>query len=386
MPGTHSALIAAAAEGGARALAGRARRGRSRRLDRAARVDRRARATRSCGSCGRGTEPDGLRALDRTGLLAQLIPEWVDVRCRPQRDPYHRYTVDVHLLRAFERMSRALVAPDEDDPLEVAAAALIDERDGALLGALLHDVGKNGEGGHVLDRRPAGGHDPRAHGRRGADGRAGAVHGGRAPAAAGHRHTAGPRRRRHDPGRRGAGRDARNGSRRSTSWRRRTRSPRVRPRGRRGARRLIRELVSKVQRVLRARRDGRGGRRTAHRCDRHGPGPAPRGDPRTRSNGSSCGCRGATSCRSRPNRSSGTTRRSRADLGRQRRADRDAPRKPAGHVRAARGGRRPARPALVDRRRAVAGRALHPDGPGLHDRRRGGRRPVRGAGSVRSRW
>ncbi len=56
----------------------------------------------------------------------------------------------MHLLRAFERMSGALVAPDDDDPLEVAAAASIDERDGALLGALLHDVGKNGEGGHVL--------------------------------------------------------------------------------------------------------------------------------------------------------------------------------------------------------------------------------------------
>jgi [protein-PII] uridylyltransferase len=98
---------------------------------------------------GRGAT-DGLRALDRTGLLVQLIPEWVDVRCRPQRDPYHRYTVDVHLLRAFEHMSRALAEPDSDDPLEVVAAGHIEERDGALLGALLHDVGKNGEGGHVL--------------------------------------------------------------------------------------------------------------------------------------------------------------------------------------------------------------------------------------------
>ena len=93
---------------------------------------------------------DGLQALDRTGLLARLIPEWVDVRCRPQRDPYHRYTVDVHLLRAFDRMSRALAEPDVEDPLEVVAADHILERDGALLGALLHDIGKNGEGGHVL--------------------------------------------------------------------------------------------------------------------------------------------------------------------------------------------------------------------------------------------
>ena len=60
-------------------------------------------ATRSCGSSVRGRgRTDGLQALDRTGLLVRLIPEWVDVRCRPQRDPYHRYTVDVHLLRAFD--------------------------------------------------------------------------------------------------------------------------------------------------------------------------------------------------------------------------------------------------------------------------------------------
>jgi [protein-PII] uridylyltransferase len=92
----------------------------------------------------------GLQALDRTGLLARLIPEWADVRCRPQRDPYHRYTVDVHLVRAFDRMARAIAEPGADDPLEVVAADHIEERDGALLGALLHDIGKNGEGGHVL--------------------------------------------------------------------------------------------------------------------------------------------------------------------------------------------------------------------------------------------
>lgn len=95
---------------------------------------------------------DGLEALDRLGLLIRLIPEWGNVRCRPQRDPYHRYTVDVHLLRALGGMARALSEPDGADPVEVAAASQIAERDGALLGALLHDVGKTGavgEGGHV---------------------------------------------------------------------------------------------------------------------------------------------------------------------------------------------------------------------------------------------
>jgi [protein-PII] uridylyltransferase len=90
-----------------------------------------------------------LEALDRIGLLERLIPEWRDVRCRPQRDPYHRFTVDVHLLRAFAAMSSSLADPDQTDPAEAVAAAQLQERDGALLGALLHDVGKTGEGGHV---------------------------------------------------------------------------------------------------------------------------------------------------------------------------------------------------------------------------------------------
>jgi [protein-PII] uridylyltransferase len=92
---------------------------------------------------------DGLQMLDRLGLLTRVIPEWAEIRCRPQRDPYHRYTVDVHLLRALGGMARALSAPDEADPVETGAVSQIEERDGALLGALLHDIGKNGEGAHV---------------------------------------------------------------------------------------------------------------------------------------------------------------------------------------------------------------------------------------------
>src|SRR4029079_5672719 len=82
-------------------------------------------------------------------LLVRAIPEWADVRCRPQRDPYHRYTVDMHLLRVFERTSRALAAPDAEDPVEVVAVDAIGDRDDVLRGALFHDIGKNGEGGHV---------------------------------------------------------------------------------------------------------------------------------------------------------------------------------------------------------------------------------------------
>jgi [protein-PII] uridylyltransferase len=99
-----------------------------------------------CGDAG----VTALEALDRLGLLTRLLPEWADVRCRPQRDPYHRFTVDVHLLDALARTS-CMLAGDvpERDPVAAEAVKQIGDHDAVMLGALLHDVGKNGEGGHV---------------------------------------------------------------------------------------------------------------------------------------------------------------------------------------------------------------------------------------------
>ena len=101
---------------------------------------------------------DALETLDRLGLLTRYLPAWADVRCRPQRDPYHLYTVDRHLTGALREMDRMLSAgprpdaPDQDgvdDPVERDAVARIGDPDGVRLGALLHDIGKVGEGGHV---------------------------------------------------------------------------------------------------------------------------------------------------------------------------------------------------------------------------------------------
>ena len=88
--------------------------------------------------------------LDRMGLLARFIPAWAEVRCRPQRDPYHRSTVDAHLIAAAAQMADLLAGSgDAGDPLEVAAVTHVERPDALLLGALLHDVGKIGAGGHV---------------------------------------------------------------------------------------------------------------------------------------------------------------------------------------------------------------------------------------------
>jgi [protein-PII] uridylyltransferase len=92
-----------------------------------------------------------LDVLDRMGLLVRYLPCWADVRCRPQRDPYHRFTVDAHLLAAAAWFAASLRDPDADpdDPIIGGAAGLLVEPDGALVGALLHDIGKVGEGNHV---------------------------------------------------------------------------------------------------------------------------------------------------------------------------------------------------------------------------------------------
>lgn len=91
----------------------------------------------------------GLDALDRVGVLASYLPAWGPVRCRPQRDPYHRWSVDVHLLETVAEAARILAGATEDDPVLAAAVAAVPDADAVLLGALLHDIGKVGEGRHV---------------------------------------------------------------------------------------------------------------------------------------------------------------------------------------------------------------------------------------------
>jgi [protein-PII] uridylyltransferase len=76
-----------------------------------------------------------LEALDQRDLLARYLPEWRAVRNKPQRNPYHRYTVDRHLLEATA--NAAVLAP------RVPRVDLL------LVGTLLHDLGKGFPGDHT---------------------------------------------------------------------------------------------------------------------------------------------------------------------------------------------------------------------------------------------
>ena len=124
-----------------------------------------------------------LEILDRLDVLARFVPEWADVRCRPQRDPYHRFTVDVHLTSSLRAMAQSLAGDGSaDDPVQAEAVKQVSDPDALLLGALLHDIGKNGEGGHVPVGARVVGVDPRSDGCRHAAQRSRPLHGLPAPA------------------------------------------------------------------------------------------------------------------------------------------------------------------------------------------------------------
>jgi [protein-PII] uridylyltransferase len=88
-----------------------------------------------------------LERMAMRGELATLLPEWNTVQGRPQRDPYHQFPVDVHLIRTMAEAGRQLAAPDE--PFAEEAVKLLDDPAPLLLAALLHDIGKVGLGSHV---------------------------------------------------------------------------------------------------------------------------------------------------------------------------------------------------------------------------------------------
>jgi len=76
-----------------------------------------------------------IESLDYFEVWTHLLPEWTPNRSRPQRNVYHRFTVDRHLLETVAEAARLSHRVQRPDLLLVAA--------------LLHDVGKGYPGDHT---------------------------------------------------------------------------------------------------------------------------------------------------------------------------------------------------------------------------------------------
>ncbi|MDQ0583720.1 [protein-PII] uridylyltransferase [Streptomyces rishiriensis] len=75
-------------------------------------------------------------ALEAEGLITGLLPDWERVRCRPQRNAVHIWTVDRHLIETAVRASEFTRRVSRPDLL--------------LVSALLHDIGKGWPGDHSV--------------------------------------------------------------------------------------------------------------------------------------------------------------------------------------------------------------------------------------------
>ncbi|WP_055524133.1 [protein-PII] uridylyltransferase [Streptomyces graminilatus] len=79
---------------------------------------------------------DVWEALEAEGLITHLLPDWERVRCRPQRNAVHIWTVDRHLIETAVRASEFTRRVSRPDLL--------------LVSALLHDIGKGWPGDHSV--------------------------------------------------------------------------------------------------------------------------------------------------------------------------------------------------------------------------------------------
>ncbi len=73
---------------------------------------------------------------DEYGLLTKILPEWERVRSKPQRNAFHRFTVDRHLTETVANAAELTRNVERPDLL--------------LVGAWLHDLGKGWPGDHTV--------------------------------------------------------------------------------------------------------------------------------------------------------------------------------------------------------------------------------------------
>lgn len=93
-----------------------------------------------------------LRAMEDTGFLNALFPEWRGIECLVVRDFYHRYTVDEHTLVAIQSLS---ALRESGDPSRQRFRDLLAEAQQLALlrfALLFHDIGKGARtGAHTAE-------------------------------------------------------------------------------------------------------------------------------------------------------------------------------------------------------------------------------------------
>lgn len=79
-----------------------------------------------------------LAELDDVGVFTAWLPEWSELRGRPQRNPYHRFSLDRHAWHTAAELGDLV----RREAWAARTLSEVDDREALLLGALLHDVGK----------------------------------------------------------------------------------------------------------------------------------------------------------------------------------------------------------------------------------------------------
>ncbi len=92
-----------------------------------------------------------LRRMNEAGVLGRFIPEFGKIISMMQFNMYHHYTVDEHLLRTVDVLSRLDSGKDADaHPLAAIIMPEIEDREVLYLAVLLHDVAKGRAEDHSI--------------------------------------------------------------------------------------------------------------------------------------------------------------------------------------------------------------------------------------------
>ena len=84
-----------------------------------------------------------LKRMNEAGVLGRFIPDFGKIVSMMQFNMYHHYTVDEHLLRTVEIISRIEAGDDKDlNPLVASLFPSIEDRTVIYVAALLHDIAK----------------------------------------------------------------------------------------------------------------------------------------------------------------------------------------------------------------------------------------------------